>query len=39
MSSVRIPKYIYMIDYNFHVTGPLWGESTDDQWIPVTKGQ
>ena len=21
----------------FRVTGPLWGESTDDQWIPLTK--
>ena len=21
------------------ITGPLWGESTGDQWIPVTKGQ
>ena len=20
------------------VTGPLWGESTGDQWIPLTKG-
>ena len=20
--------------YEFHVTGPLWGESTGDQWIP-----
>ena len=19
-----------------HVTGPLWGESTGDQWIPLT---
>ena len=23
----------------FHITGPLWGESTDDQWIPLIKGQ
>ena len=22
-----------------HATGPLWGESTGDQWIPFTKGQ
>ena len=22
-----------------HITGPLWGESTGDQWIPLTKGQ
>ena len=21
------------------ITGPLWGESTDDWWIPLTKGQ
>ena len=21
------------------VTGPLWGESTGHQWIPLTKGQ
>ena len=21
----------------FHVTGPLWGESTGDWWIPLTK--
>ena len=21
------------------ITGPLWGERTDDKWIPVTKGQ
>ena len=21
----------------FHVTGPLWGEFTGDQWIPLTK--
>ena len=21
------------------VTGPLWGESTGDRWIPITKGQ
>ena len=25
-------------DWNiFRVTGPLWGESTGDQWIPLTK--
>ena len=24
---------------NFHITGPLWGESTGDWWIPLTKGQ
>ena len=23
----------------FHITGPLWGESTSDQWIPLTKGR
>ena len=23
----------------FHIAGPLWGESTDHQWIPLTKGQ
>ena len=22
-----------------HITGPLWGESTSDGWIPLTKGQ
>ena len=22
-----------------HITGPLLGESTSDQWIPFTKGQ
>ena len=22
-----------------HFTGPLWGESTSDWWIPLTKGQ
>ena len=22
----------------FHITGPLWGESTNDQSIPITKG-
>ena len=22
-----------------HITGPLCGESTDDQWIPLTKGK
>ena len=22
-----------------HITGPLWGESTGHQWIPLTKGQ
>ena len=21
----------------FRATGPLWGESTSDQWIPLTK--
>ena len=21
----------------FHITGPLWGESTGDRWIPLTK--
>ena len=21
------------------ITGPLWGESTDDRWIPLTKEQ
>ena len=21
----------------FRVTGPLWGESTDHRWIPLTK--
>ena len=21
----------------FRVTGPLWGESIDDRWIPLTK--
>ena len=23
----------------FHITGPLWGESTGHRWIPLTKGQ
>ena len=23
----------------FRVTGPLWGESTEHRWIPLTKGQ
>ena len=23
----------------FRMTGPLWGESTGNQWIPITKGQ
>ena len=23
----------------FHITCPLWGESTSHQWIPLTKGQ
>ena len=23
----------------FHITVPLWGESTSDWWIPLTKGQ
>ena len=23
----------------FHITGPLWGESTGHRWIPFTKGQ
>ena len=23
----------------FQLTGPLWGDSTGDQWIPLTKGQ
>ena len=23
----------------FHITGPLWGESTSHWWIPLTKGQ
>ena len=23
----------------FHITGPLWGESTGDRWITLTKGQ
>ena len=22
-----------------HSTGPLWGESTDDQWIPLISDQ
>ena len=22
-----------------HIAGPLWGESTGDQWIPLTKSQ
>ena len=25
------------IGNTFRVTGPLWGESTGDQWIPLTK--
>ena len=24
---------------HFHVTGPLWGESTGHRWIPPTKDQ
>ena len=23
----------------YRVNGPLWGESTGDRWIPLTKGQ
>ena len=23
----------------FHISGPLWGESTGDRWIPPTNGQ
>ena len=23
----------------FRVTGPLWGESTDHRWIPLTKAR
>ena len=23
----------------FCITGPLWGESTSDRWVPLTKGQ
>ena len=23
----------------FHITGPLWGQSTGDQWIALTKNQ
>ena len=23
----------------FHITGPLWGESTDNRWFPLTKDQ
>ena len=24
---------------SFHITGPLWEESTGHQWVPLTKGQ
>ena len=23
----------------FRISGPLWGESTGDRWIPLTKGK
>ena len=32
------PSIDYVIKWtHFRVTGPLWGESTDDRWIPLTK--
>ena len=32
--------HIMMMSSNgniFHITGPLWGESTGHRWIPLTK--
>ena len=29
----------YMAKHKLHITGPLWGESTGHQWIPLTKDQ
>ena len=35
-----VPVHFDVIKWKqFHVTGPLWGESTSYQWIPLTKGQ
>ena len=27
------------MEEDFHITGPLWGQSTGHWWIPLTKGQ
>ena len=32
-------SWTMMTENTFRVTGPLWGESTDHRWIPLTKGQ
>ena len=34
-----LPKLTTLITSNIHITGHLWGESTGDQGIPLTKGQ
>ena len=35
----RFVLYVFLYSYGniFHVTGPLWGESTDHWWIPLSK--
>ena len=30
---------VYLRNIKVHITGRLWGELTDDRWIPRTKGQ
>ena len=32
-------RFITWLENASGITGPLWGESTADQWIPLTKGQ
>ena len=27
-----------MVEGHKSIAGPFWGESSDDQWIPLTKG-
>ena len=37
----RVTAACMMITWNgnaFHITGPLWGESTGHRWIPLAKG-
>ena len=46
-AATNLSKYIPVIIMSwrhhciktFHITGPLWGESTSHWWIPLTKGQ
>ena len=41
MQTSTVVKLIMMTSWHdniFHITGPLWGESTSHWWIPTQKG-